>query len=134
MKGAIRILLLASLGLSGCGLMPSAAVNLQATEWRAVLVAGRQPVPGREPTLKFARGTLTGSGGCNHISGDFKNDGERFEITGLGVNLVGCPAPIGEVEGAFVGALTQAQTVRFDGQNLVIGGSGGEIVLVRLDG
>ena len=84
--------------------------------------------------MKFARGTFTGSGGCNHLTGQFRNERERLEITGLGIDLMGCPAPIAEVERAFVTAITEAQTVRFDGQNLVIDGSGGEIVLVRLDG
>jgi hypothetical protein len=42
---------------------------------------------------------------------------------------MGCPAPLGEIEGAFMKALLTAETVRFDGQNLVIVGGGGEVVL-----
>lgn len=130
MRRVVAVLLLAlSLGLGGCGIMPGAAPNLEATGWRAVLVWGRQPVAGREPTLRFAGGKVTGSGGCNQIGGQFRIERDRLEITDLGSTAMGCPAPIGEIEGAFIKALLTAETIRFDGQNLVIVGGGGEVVL-----
>jgi hypothetical protein len=42
---------------------------------------------------------------------------------------MGCPAPIGEIEGAFMTVIANAETVRYDGQNLVIAGAGDEVVL-----
>ena len=128
-RGLIAVSLVLSIGLAGCGFMPGAAPGLYATEWKAVLVAGRQPLAGREPTLKFARDTLTGSGGCNHLSGKYKVEGDRIAITELGANLAGCPAPAGEIEGLFLNALARAEAFRSDGGNLVITGAGGEIGL-----
>jgi heat shock protein HslJ len=109
--------------------MPGTAPTLEEVGWRAVLVAGRPPAAGREPTLRFANGKFTASGGCNQIGGRFSFDGSRLEITELGGTAMGCPAPIGEIEGAFMNALAKADSIRFDGPNLVIVGAGGEVVL-----
>ncbi|MDQ2964895.1 MAG: META domain-containing protein [Chloroflexota bacterium] len=130
MKRVLASLLLAlSLGLAGCGIMPGVTPNLESTGWRAVQVWGREPVAGREPTVRFAGGKVVGSGGCNQIGGQFTIDGARLTVTDLGGTAMGCPAPIGEIEGAFMKALLTAETIRFDGQNLVILGVGGEVVL-----
>jgi heat shock protein HslJ len=129
-RRVLAVLLLAlSIGLAGCGIMPGAAPNLEAVGWRAVSVLGRPPVPGSEPTLRFANGTVRGTGGCNQIGGQFRIEAGRLAITDLGSDAMGCDGPIGEIEGAFVKALLIAETIRFDGQNLVIVGVGGEVVL-----
>jgi heat shock protein HslJ len=127
MRRLVVILLLAlSLGLGGCGVMPGVAPNLESTGWRAVQVWGREPVAGREPTLLFGDGTVSGSTGCNDISGLFALDRGRFQITDLS-GVIACRGDGAELEALFVKALLSAEDLRFEGGNLVIAGPGGEV-------
>jgi heat shock protein HslJ len=122
------VLLALSIGLGACGILPGAAPNLEATGWEAVLVAGRQPIAGREPFLRFADGAVRGSDGCNEFGGKVVVDGARISIVDLVGTDIACEAAVADVAGLFMVALGQAATIRSDGANLIIGGPGGEIV------
>ena len=129
MRRVLAVVVAASLALGACGVLPGAAPDLEGSGWRAMLVAGHQPIAGREPFLRFSDGKVTGSGGCNQIGGRATIDGGRIAFTELSGTAMGCDARINDIEGLFMTALLQAEALRLDGGNLVIAGTGGEIVL-----
>jgi heat shock protein HslJ len=127
MRRTIVALVAVFIAVTGCGAMPGTTPTLEEVGWRAVLVAGRQPAAGREPTLRFANGKFVGSTGCGDLSGLFTLDRGGIEINRL--ERYHRQANCAQVEVLFMEALAEAEIVRFDGPNLVIVGAGGDIVL-----
>lgn len=127
--------------LLGCVPVSVGGRNLDFSSWRAVSVAGLTPIPGNEPTLRFESGRLQGQGGCH---GYVTEDGVTVEDGRLTVPRFLVPAsqcltmvdgrfvedPTVPVEGAFFGVLGSAEWIAFRGDQLVISGPNGEIVLV----
>lgn len=97
------------------------------TSWTVASIDG-VPMTAR-PTMTFAEdGTISGSGGCNQYSGEFRTDGGAISIGELASTLMGCEGDRGPQETVFLNALKGATTWRLaDDGNLVLSGAG-EIV------
>jgi heat shock protein HslJ len=133
--------LLAGLTLIGCSAAPDTSdpgggrpAGLAGTAWRVVAVGARVPAAGAEPTIVFADGAMSGSGGCNHFGGQYRYDPAtgHFKVNELGMTAMGCLEPgRNEMEAAFLQALGGATAVGLDDAGrLLIAGPGGPIVLV----
>ena len=114
---------------------PAALVG---TGWRVVLVNGRAPVAGREPTLAFEAERVGGSGGCNQFGGRYRYDpaSGAFQITDAAMTAMGCAErAVNEFEGGFMVALPKTTTAGLDltGRLLLLG-PGTEIVLAANPG
>ena len=125
--------------LAGCASVTVSGRNIDGTAWRATSVAGMAPVAGREPTLRFENGWLNGSGGCNGITSQapivIVND--RLEPLDMLITAGQCLTgdgreidPVMPVEQMFWSALAAADHIALRGDDLVLGGPKGEIVLV----
>ena len=70
---------------------------LRGTYWKLVRL-GETPVQvaenQREPHLVFARDELrvSGSGGCNRVTGGFELDGEKLKLGPMAGTMMACPA------------------------------------------
>lgn len=136
MVGAIRVALLVLLAAACAPSVDGLALN--GTAWRAVTVNGAPPVAGREPTLVFNLGEISGSAGCNgYGSQNVKIEGHSITIRDLGMTAVACGGPDGSsdnpimrTEMAFYRALSAATTIGLGGGRLVIAGPEGELVFV----
>jgi heat shock protein HslJ len=106
-----------------------AFANLVGTGWRVVRVDDTAPVAGSEPTIAFKEGRIEGTTGCNSYGGDVTINGATIEAGDMAMTLIGCMDEISEMETAFLAALDGAEELSSQGANLVIRGSGGEIVL-----
>ncbi|WP_395644645.1 META domain-containing protein [Terricaulis sp.] len=104
------------------------AYTLAGTRWTAESING-QPVAGAAPQIAFgAEYRLTGTGGCNRLSGVYETAGDRIAVRGLGRTRMACAAPVMSQEEAFVSILDSANTVTQDGDRLVIAADDGQNV------
>jgi heat shock protein HslJ len=105
---------------------------LAGTAWRAVEVDGRPPVEGSEPTAEFGEDRVSGTTGCNGYFAGYTLEDGRLSLTAVGMTMMACDGPIGDLEMVFVKVLNAAATAAIDAQgSLVIGGSGGTAIFVR---
>jgi putative lipoprotein len=104
------------------------AYTLAGTRWVAESING-QPIAGAAPQIAFgAEYRLTGSGGCNRLSGVYETDGDHLDVRGLGRTRMACDAPVMTQEDAFVSILDSANTITQSGDRLVIAADDGRSV------
>jgi heat shock protein HslJ len=131
----VAIMALGSLLLGGCAegdlsreAHPSA---LAGSRWRAVEINGRPTVVGSEPTAAFTSNGVSGETGCNFYEGAYRYDPSTgsIAISQTAMSAVGCgQPPRGEIEAAYLDALTRASSASVDSAGrLVLSGPGGEI-------
>jgi heat shock protein HslJ len=126
--------ILSTLVLVGCGAGDGATPppTLAGTAWRAVSVAGRSPVAGREPTIAFEADRVSGSGGCNQFGGSYSYVDGVLAFGDLSMTLMGCSEPIGSIEAAFMATLGALKAASIDeAGRFVLDGPGGQVLLVR---
>lgn len=91
----------------------------------------RALVDGTKVELRFTDdGRLLASAGCNQMQGPVVLDDGKLQVADLSMTSMGCPSPDLHTQDAWLSKLLSATPAwRMDGQNLVITGSGAEIVL-----
>jgi heat shock protein HslJ len=117
----------------GASLSPSPETpeTLAGTSWRAISVAGTEPVEGSSPTLVFTEDEVSGTTGCNQFFGGYTYDAGTINFDQVGMTMMACDGPVSTVEGAYTAALNGATTVSVDeGGQLLLTGSGGEVLFV----
>ena len=106
--------------------------TLVGTAWSAVSVdGGPAPVPGKEPTIAFDAGTVTGDAGCNMFFGKYGYEPAtgRFVFQELAMTARGClDDRLNAFETAFSQALGSADHLAMDGQTLLMTGPAHRIV------
>ena len=130
--------LLVAVALVGCSSAgppddPSvtAPESMAGSSWKAVSVAGRSTVAGREPTLSFETTRVTGTGGCNQFGGDYTYSDGRVAFGEMPMTLIGCEDPIGSIEADFLKVLGAGVSATLDdGGRLLLEGPGGQALLV----
>jgi heat shock protein HslJ len=94
---------------------------LQATYWKAVELAGKPTPsqnPNREAHLVFqASGRVSGSDGCNRITGSYERKGDAITFGQMAGTLMACPDSAG-IEQGFHAALKGATRVQIAGDRL----------------
>ena len=99
---------------------------LEKTYWKATELGGK-PVPGvdstREAHLVFeAEGRVTGSDGCNRVTGSYRLTGEAIKFGQMAATQMACPGG-GETERAFHAALGDATRYRIVATRLELYGA-----------
>ncbi|MEV6240388.1 META domain-containing protein [Lentzea sp. NPDC051838] len=91
----------------------------------------RAMVEGTRVELRFTDdGRLLANAGCNQMQGPVTLDGGKLQVTDLSSTAMGCPSPDLHKQDAWLSKLLSAgPSWKMDGSNLVITGSGAEIVL-----
>jgi len=95
---------------------------LEDTYWRLTYL-GNTPIvadqrhPEANIILHPANRTVTGSGGCNRLSGSYSLNGNRLSFGSIASTMMACVAGM-ETERALLNALGRARTWRISGQNL----------------
>ena len=120
--------------VKGCGggiLPPS---ELAGTSWTFVSIGGA-PVAGDRPTsLQFDGERLSGSAGCNRISGGYRVEGRMLSAGPLMTTRMACPGPGMAQEGAFLSLMSGPVEIGFptDGTLVLTAADGQTVVLKRL--
>lgn len=84
--------------------------------WLAVEVGGN---PVRGPTIAFENGRVSGSGGCNRISGPAATSGSDIKLGPLISTRMFCEGKM-EIEAAFIAALEAAKTFELGAEALAL--------------
>lgn len=108
--------------VAGCGSGISLDEPIEGPTWRLVQL-GDQPVdPGNEPQrdaqIRFEAGSgrVSGSGGCNRVSGTFQRSGSSLRLSQLAATKMACADPAtGERETQFFAALQTTASYRLHG-------------------
>jgi heat shock protein HslJ len=98
----------------------SGARKLEGTYWKAIELAG-QPAPSKDPKreahLQFQAGRLSGSDGCNRITGTYQLSGDRVTFGQMASTQMACLDSAG-TETAFRDALKNATRLAVTGDRL----------------
>jgi len=116
--------------MAGCGTTVSLDEPIESQTWRLVSV-GTQPAqrdgdPQRDAQLQFDGTRVSGSGGCNRVSGPYQRTGHSLKIGPLAATRMACIEPErSAMETNFFAAL-QATTgyTRLGSQLTLLDGSG----------
>jgi putative lipoprotein len=109
---------------------PSAAADLAGTSWTIVSVGGAPVVEGSGADLTFdAAGSVSGSTGCNSVSGTYALDGTSLTFGPLATTRMACEEALMTQETAVLDALAAVEgwEVDADGNLHLTGGT--ELVL-----
>jgi heat shock protein HslJ len=93
---------------------------LEGTYWRAIELAGKPtppPDPNREAHLQFQSGRVSGSDGCNRLTGSYQLNGDRVTFGQMAETRMACLNPTG-TEGPFRDALKNATRLTIVGDRL----------------
>jgi heat shock protein HslJ len=129
-------LALATLALGAC----SGGDELDGTSWEAVQLGARPTVPDVVSTATFADGEVSGSGGCNSYTAEYRAGGSAglyggadeptsISITNVGGTELACEELVMAQESSFYDALTTAETYRVVTDRLELLDGGGEVLL-----
>jgi len=113
------------------GRPPSAAL-LENTHWTLVELDGK-PVPSelpQQPHLLFQEEPprISGSGGCNQLSGEYEHDGERLRFKQIASTRKACIQGGMDTEASFFAVLDQTRGFRISGQRLELVDDAGRIL------
>jgi putative lipoprotein len=108
-----------------------------AGKWLAESIRGHGVIDDLQSTLEIAAdGKVTGSGGCNRISGRAEVQGERITFGPMISTKMACPPAIMDQESKFLAALGDVQRFKVDagkGKLILFNGTGRPIlVLTRM--
>jgi len=102
---------------------------LEGSAWELSELPGRILLPERTATLRFERGRVSGTDGCNRYSGRYKTSAVGFELTAPVMSTkMACPEPAMKQAEEFLSALAGTRQARIEGQQLVLRGAGGEFL------
>jgi len=113
-----------------CG-QPQATSPLRGTYWKLVRLNG-QPVlaaadRGREPHLIFDQAQVSGSGGCNRLTGPVELGGDRIAMKQIAATRMACSVGM-EQESAFFDSLERAVRWRITGSHLELLDGAGRVL------
>lgn len=124
MRFAFAVAALAMLG--ACATAPESTVTLAGSEW--ALITDDQP----SPTIDFTDQGASGFAGCNRWFSSIEHDGANaLSFGNIGLTRMMCPGGQMATERAYTDALNRTDHVRIEGAELVLSGSGADLLRFR---
>ena len=117
----------------------SATTSLEKTDWRLIRLGDATVTaadPQRTPNLVLdpVSHRVSGSGGCNRLSGGYEIKGEQLTFGQMASTMMACPSGM-EAEQKFLAALRQVKKWRIAGRQLeLMDDSGGVIAVLEAGG
>jgi len=118
------------IALAGCSSV-SLDEPIEARTWRLVNVYGTEVSPGADASadaqVVFSNGQVSGSGGCNRITGSYQRTGASVKIGPLAATRRACTdATRTQVESSFLAALQGTTHYSVVGSDLLLIDGGGQ--------
>lgn len=113
---------------------PTSAAHLENTYWRLIRLED-QPVTGiskeREPyfILNSETGRVSGSGGCNRMTGSYKLDRDHLSFSQMASTMMACIKGM-DTEKEFLKALNEVSKWKITGQHLQLSNASGNMVAI----
>ncbi|MET3178364.1 UNVERIFIED_ORG: heat shock protein HslJ [Variovorax guangxiensis] len=125
--------------LTGCGSGISLDEPIEGPAWQLVQLGDEPVAPGSGAQVQFDRssGRVSGSGGCNRISGTFTRTGVALRIGQMASTRMACTDPTrGANEAQFISALQSATSYRLAGPTrlALLDASGRTVALLNSGG
>ncbi|QNK70078.1 META domain-containing protein [Variovorax sp. PAMC26660] len=123
--------------LTGCGSGISLDEPIEGPLWRLAQLGDEPIAPGSEVQIQFDRssGRVSGSGGCNRVSGSFTRSGVALKIGQLASTRMACADPTrGANEAQFLSALQSTASYSLAPGRLALLDAGGRTVAVLSSG
>lgn len=118
--------------LQGCGGRVLPPEQLDGTAWRIISIDGNAPVAGRDMGFSFADGRISGSAGCNRLTGSFVSDGTRLTIGRVAATRMACAPELMAQEARVMELFRQSLGLSFDGRGrMVLTGNGGATMVLE---
>ncbi len=130
----LLLVLIASAGLvtSGCGSSEDSVqstVTPQALDGSTFTATGAQGIELDDEvplTISFEGNSLAVDAGCNSIGGEYEIEQGEIRGTQLVSTLMGCPAPLDEIETETTGLLSDGAMATLEGDTLTLTGEEGK--------
>lgn len=123
--------------LTGCGSGISLDEPIEGPLWRLAQLGDEPIAPGSEAQIQFDRssGRVSGSGGCNRVSGSFTRSGVALKIGQLASTRMACADPTrGANEAQFLSALQSTASYSLAPGRLALLDTGGRTVAILSSG
>ena len=119
-----RVLALAALGLASCTTpapKPVAGDSLSGTRWSLVSFGGSSVLASESTSMRFEKGRLAGSDGCNRYSTTYSAGEGRLKIgPNIASTRMACPRPIMEEAATFLEILGRTTGYRVDSDRMTL--------------
>ena len=119
-----RVLALAALGLASCTTpapKPVAGDSLSGTRWSLVSFGGSSVLASESTSMRFEKGRLAGSDGCNRYSTTYSAGESRLKIgPNIASTRMACPRPIMEEAATFLEILGRTTGYRVDSDRMTL--------------
>lgn len=109
--------------LTGCGSGISLDEPIEGPAWRLVQLGDEPVAPGSDAQVQFDRssGRVSGSGGCNRISGTYTRSGVTLKIGQMAATRMACADPArGATEAQFISVLQGTTSYRLAGPGRLV--------------
>lgn len=123
------VLLGALLVLTACTGTSSGTPQLNGTSWIVSSISGAATLSDQQPTLAFADGRVSGSTGCNTLSGAYTQNGDGVTFSPMAVTQMACPEPVMSQESAFLAAMNKVARASGDASIVRLLDAAGETLL-----
>ena len=122
--------------VKGCGGRALPPETLDDTHWKIVSI-DEMPVAsgGKAAELHFAGGKISGSAGCNNLSGGYLAEGTSLTFAPIAATRMMCPEPQMTQEMKLLGILKGKAATRYtiDGKLIVTGENGSRLMLEQIN-
>lgn len=117
--------------LTACAAPPPPLADLRGTNWRIVLVNGRQTPSTGDYSMRFgADGRFGARFGCNAMGGNYRLVGGTMKVGNLVSTRIGCPEPAAWFESEGSAILQVPMEVSFaSNERMGLGNAAGSIAL-----
>lgn len=134
LRTVLPIVATAVLLLTGCGSGISLDEPIEGPVWRLVQLGDEPIAPGGDAQLQFDRnsGRVSGSGGCNRVTGSFTRAGVSLKLGQMAATRMACADPVrGANEAQFLSALQNTASYRLaPGRLALLDASGRTVALL----
>jgi len=123
--------------LTGCGSGISLDEPIEGPVWRLVQLGDEPIAPGGDAQLQFDRnsGRVSGSGGCNRVTGSFTRAGVSLKLGQMAATRMACADPVrGANEAQFLSALQNTTSYRLAPGRLALLDASGRTVALLSNG
>lgn len=122
--------------VKGCGGRALPPETLEDTHWRIVAIDDVSVTQsGKAAELHFSGGTVSGSAGCNSLSGGYSAEGSALTFGAIAATRMMCPEPQMSQETRLLAILTGKASTRYtiDGKLIITGENGSRVTLEQID-
>lgn len=118
--------------VTGCGGLPIPPTKLDGTQWQILSIGGKVVLPDQQATLQFGNDRISGTAGCNRLSGSFAQQSDQITIGALATTRMACSPDLMAQEAAALAALQGNVAVNFaPSGHLLLRGANSAVIELR---